>query len=105
MRFWTTSGVPTSPDYVAESNVVDRHIRNLRIKLRNGLRRAHDIETVHGRGYCFMQPDDNTNPGGAGNGPSVAQWRWEVQLRSAGAFSLGWELRQGEEYLPRPPSA
>jgi two-component system, OmpR family, KDP operon response regulator KdpE len=40
-------------DYVAESNVVDRHIRNLRVKLQNDSRRPHYIVTVPGRGYRF----------------------------------------------------
>lgn len=42
------------PDYVAESNVVDRHIRNLRIKLQNHSRRPKYIATVPGRGYRFV---------------------------------------------------
>jgi len=41
-------------DFVAGSNVVDRHIRNLRIKLQNGSRRPRYIETVPGRGYRFV---------------------------------------------------
>jgi DNA-binding response OmpR family regulator len=41
-------------DYVAESNVVDRHIRNLRTKLRNHSRRPKYIATVPGRGYRFV---------------------------------------------------
>jgi DNA-binding response OmpR family regulator len=41
-------------DYVAESNVVDRHIRNLRIKLQNHSRRSRYIATVPGRGYRFV---------------------------------------------------
>src|SRR5579871_740815 len=41
-------------DYVAESNVVDRHIRNLRAKLpHDGRRRRPFIETVPGSGYRF----------------------------------------------------
>jgi DNA-binding response OmpR family regulator len=40
-------------DYVAESNVVDRHIRNLRVKLQNNARRRRYIVTVPGRGYRF----------------------------------------------------
>lgn len=38
-------------DYIAESNVVDRHIHNLRVKLKIGGCRSHAIVTVHGRGY------------------------------------------------------
>ena len=41
-------------DYVAESNVVDRHIRNLRLKLQNDSRRSRYIVTVPGRGYRFL---------------------------------------------------
>jgi two-component system, OmpR family, alkaline phosphatase synthesis response regulator PhoP len=41
-------------EYVAESNVVDRHIRNLRIKLQNHSRRPRYIATVPGRGYRFV---------------------------------------------------
>lgn len=40
-------------DYVAHSNVVDRHIRNLRLKLRDPSRRPRYIVTVPGRGYQF----------------------------------------------------
>lgn len=40
-------------DYVAESNVVDRHIRNLRVKLQTDPRRPRYIFTVPGRGYRF----------------------------------------------------
>src|SRR5439155_6901614 len=40
-------------DYAAESNVVDRHIRNLRAKLQNDWKRPRYIETVPGRGYRF----------------------------------------------------
>lgn len=40
-------------DYAAESNVVDRHIRNLRAKLQNDWRRPRYIRTVPGKGYEF----------------------------------------------------
>jgi DNA-binding response OmpR family regulator len=39
---------------VAESNVVDRHVRNLRAKLQNNWRRPRYIATVPGRGYRFV---------------------------------------------------
>jgi len=42
-------------DYVAESNVVDRHIRNLRAKLQTHSGRRY-IATVPGRGYRFVAP-------------------------------------------------
>ena len=41
--------------YVAESNVVDRHLRNLRIKLQNHSSRSKYIATVAGRGYRFLR--------------------------------------------------
>jgi DNA-binding response OmpR family regulator len=41
-------------DYVAESNVVDRHIRNLRVKLESVPRHRRCIATVPGRGYKFV---------------------------------------------------
>ncbi len=41
-------------DFVAESNVVDRHIRGLRIKLQNGYRHPRFIATVPGKGYRFI---------------------------------------------------
>jgi two-component system alkaline phosphatase synthesis response regulator PhoP len=41
-------------DYVAESNIVDRHIRNLRLKLENHARQPRYIVTVPGRGYRFL---------------------------------------------------
>jgi two-component system KDP operon response regulator KdpE len=41
-------------DYVAESNVVDRHIRNLRVKLQNHSNRPRYIATVPGQGYRFL---------------------------------------------------
>jgi DNA-binding response OmpR family regulator len=42
------------PDFVAESNVVDRHIRSLRIKLQNDYRHPRFIATVPGQGYRFI---------------------------------------------------
>jgi DNA-binding response OmpR family regulator len=41
-------------DYVAESNVVDRHIRNLRAKLQNDWRKPRFIKTEAGQGYRFI---------------------------------------------------
>jgi DNA-binding response OmpR family regulator len=41
-------------DYVAESNVVDRQIRNLRARLQNDWREPRFIATVPGRGYRFV---------------------------------------------------
>ena len=41
-------------DFVAESNIVDRHIRSLRIKLQDDYRNPRFIATVPGMGYRFV---------------------------------------------------
>jgi DNA-binding response OmpR family regulator len=41
-------------DYVAESNLVDRHVRSLRVKLQNSWREPRYIATVAGKGYRFL---------------------------------------------------
>lgn len=45
-------------DYIADSNVVDRHVRNLRAKLQNDWRHPRYILTVPGRGYLFRPVSD-----------------------------------------------
>ena len=47
-------------DFVAESNIVDRHIRSLRIKLQNDYRHPRFIATVPGVGYRFIPTFSNT---------------------------------------------
>jgi DNA-binding response OmpR family regulator len=47
-------------DFVAESNIVDRHIRSLRIKLQNDYRHPRFIATVPGKGYRFIPTFSNT---------------------------------------------
>jgi DNA-binding response OmpR family regulator len=42
------------PDFIAESNIVDRHVRGLRVKLQNDYRHPRFIATVPGRGYRFI---------------------------------------------------
>jgi DNA-binding response OmpR family regulator len=49
-------------DYVAESNVVDRHIGNLRVKLENHSRPRRYITTVPGRGYRFLSRAEERPP-------------------------------------------
>jgi two-component system response regulator RstA len=44
------------PDYVAESNIVDRQIRNLRTRLRDDWRAPRFIATVPRHGYKFVAP-------------------------------------------------
>jgi DNA-binding response OmpR family regulator len=55
-------------DFVAESNIVDRHVRSLRIKLQNDYRYPRFIATVPGKGYRFIPTF--TNAGWAGEGSS-----------------------------------
>jgi two-component system, OmpR family, alkaline phosphatase synthesis response regulator PhoP len=52
-------------DFVAESNIVDRHIRSLRIKLQNDYRHPRFIETVPGQGYRFIPTFSNQGWDGA----------------------------------------
>ncbi len=47
-------------DFVSESNVVDRHIRSLRVKLQNDYRRPRFIATVAGAGYRFIPTFSNS---------------------------------------------
>ena len=46
-------------DFVAESNLVDRHVRSLRSKLQNDYRHPRFIATVPGRGYRFIPTFSN----------------------------------------------
>jgi two-component system KDP operon response regulator KdpE len=46
-------------DFVAESNIVDRHIRSLRIKLRDDHIHPRFIATVPGKGYRFIPTFSN----------------------------------------------
>ena len=43
-------------DYVAESNVVDRQIRNLRTRLHDHWKQPRFIQTIPGQGYRFLPP-------------------------------------------------
>jgi DNA-binding response OmpR family regulator len=52
-------------DFIAESNIVDRHIRSLRIKLQDDYRHPRFIETVQNKGYRFIPTFSNTGRGGA----------------------------------------
>jgi DNA-binding response OmpR family regulator len=51
-------------DFVAESNVVDRHVRSLRIKLQDDYRHPRFIATVPGKGYRFIPTFSNVGWGG-----------------------------------------
>jgi two-component system, OmpR family, KDP operon response regulator KdpE len=47
------------PDFLAESNIVDRHVRSLRIKLQDEFRKPRFIATVPGKGYRFIPTFSN----------------------------------------------
>jgi DNA-binding response OmpR family regulator len=51
-------------DFIAESNIVDRHVRSLRVKLQNSYRNPRFIATVPGRGYRFIPTFTNEGWGG-----------------------------------------
>jgi two-component system, OmpR family, alkaline phosphatase synthesis response regulator PhoP len=53
-------------DYVAESNIVDRHVRSLRIKLQDDYRHPRFIATVAGEGYRFVPTFSNSGWNGGG---------------------------------------
>jgi DNA-binding response OmpR family regulator len=46
-------------EFVAESNVVDRHVRSLRTKVHDDYRNPRFIETVPGQGYRFIPTFSN----------------------------------------------
>jgi two-component system alkaline phosphatase synthesis response regulator PhoP len=52
-------------DFVAESNIVDRHVRSLRIKLQDDFRHPRFIATVKNKGYRFIPTFSNAGWGGA----------------------------------------
>jgi DNA-binding response OmpR family regulator len=53
-------------DFAAESNVVDRHVRNLRAKLRDSWRAPRYIATIPGRGYRFLPASEDARRHPAG---------------------------------------
>jgi two-component system alkaline phosphatase synthesis response regulator PhoP len=61
-------------DFVAESNIVDRHVRSLRIKLQNDYRHPRFIATVPGKGYRFIPTFSNAGwDGGSETGEQPSQ--------------------------------
>ncbi len=52
-------------DFVAESNIVDRHVRSLRIKLQDDYRHPRFIATMAGLGYRFIPTFTNMGWGGS----------------------------------------
>jgi DNA-binding response OmpR family regulator len=53
-------------DFISESNVVDRHVRNLRVKLQNDYRRPRYIATVPGKGYRFVPTNNDSEASAPG---------------------------------------
>lgn len=49
-------------DFVPDSNVVDRHVRNLRVKLQDDWQRPRYIATVPGSGYRFVATAADATP-------------------------------------------
>jgi DNA-binding response OmpR family regulator len=49
-------------DFLAESNVVDRHVRSLRAKLQNSWKQPRFIATVPGQGYRFVPTHPAADP-------------------------------------------
>lgn len=70
-------------DYIAESNVVDRHIHNLRTKLEAGRCCSHYIATVHGQGYCLTSTAARETRSSAPRTAPLAQRR-RILLREPG---------------------
>ncbi|HEX5149593.1 MAG TPA: response regulator transcription factor [Candidatus Limnocylindrales bacterium] len=58
-------------DFVSESNIVDRHIRSLRVKLQNDYRHPRFIATVPGHGYRFIPTFSNAGWAGTPASPDT----------------------------------
>ena len=58
-------------DFVAESNIVDRHVRSLRAKLQNDYRHPRFIATVPARGYRFIPTFTNAGWDSAPGAPNT----------------------------------
>lgn len=55
------------PEPPVGSNVIDRHIRDLRVKLNDHWRQPRYIETVAGKGYRFVNEEPQPRAGAAGS--------------------------------------
>jgi DNA-binding response OmpR family regulator len=92
-------------DYVVESNVVDRQIRNLRRRLQDDWRKPRLIATVPGRGYRSCPPPlwrsyiDGLSPRHwSGSSSDRVQAGWET---TDGLLAHQWVLElQGSEFEP-----
>ena len=56
-------------DFLAESNVVDRHVRSLRAKLQNSWKQPRFIATVPGQGYRFVPTHPASDPAAVAPAP------------------------------------
>jgi len=74
-------------DFVTESNIVDRHVRSLRVKLQNDYRRPRFIATVPGEGYRFIPTFSNVGWDGGSGGPAEVGHRRRKQKPHAPARS------------------
>ena len=70
-------------DFVAESNIVDRHIRSLRVKLQNDYRHPRFIATVPGKGYRFIPTFSNQA------GPAKETWAPRRRPDGPASFAMG----------------
>ncbi|MBA2632640.1 MAG: response regulator transcription factor [Chloroflexi bacterium] len=74
-------------DFLAESNIVDRHVRSLRVKLQDDYRRPRFIATVPGEGYRFIPTFSNDGWDGGSGGPAEVGHRRRKQKPHAPARS------------------
>jgi two-component system, OmpR family, KDP operon response regulator KdpE len=75
-------------DFLAESNVVDSHIRSLRVKLQDGHRHPRFIATVPGKGYRFIPTFSNQGWSGGSDTdepPAAEQTRRPIVWGGLGA--------------------
>jgi DNA-binding response OmpR family regulator len=59
-------------DFVAESNVVDQHVRSLRAKLQDNWREPRYIATITGQGYRFVPESEDLRGAPTGCAPDAA---------------------------------
>jgi DNA-binding response OmpR family regulator len=68
-------------DFVAESNVVDRHIRGLRVKLQDDYQHPRFISTVPGKGYRFIPTFSNDGWGGRRERPEQQPYQAPIRQK------------------------
>jgi two-component system KDP operon response regulator KdpE len=85
-------------DFVAESTIVDRHVRSLRIKLQDHYRHPRFIATVPGQGYRFVPTFSNL---GWDGGPIPGEQPEARRPRAEGARAPGRRVSPGRSRLAR----